>query len=167
MPTSVPHVPQILSLVASLLAGALVIAVRLRGTNKPTNLRKIIAPPLGMATGFLMFVVPAVRVPWLWGLAAWAVGAVFFSYPLILTSRFEVKDGAVYLKRSKMFIVIIVALLAVRILLHDVVERHVTIPQTAALFFLLAFGMLLPWRLAMLRRYRALEKASSEPQTRG
>jgi len=150
--------PQILSLIASIAAGVLVIALRLRGTSKPTNLRKIVAPPMGMATGFLMFVVPAVRVHFLWGLIAWAVGAVFFSYPLILTSHFEVKDGEIYLKRSKIFIVIIIVLLVVRILLHDVVEKHVTIPQTGALFFLLAFGMLLPWRIAMARRFMALKR---------
>ncbi|MCC3375134.1 CcdC family protein [Cohnella sp. REN36] len=149
---------QLFSLVASLAAGATVIAVRLRATKKPATLSKIIAPPLGMATGFLMFVSPLVRVPWLWALGAFLVGALFFSYPLILTSRFEVANGHVYLKRSKMFIVIIVALLAVRILLHDVVERYVSIPQTAGLFFLLAFGMLLPWRLVMVKRFKAVER---------
>jgi len=150
--------PQILSLIVSLAAGALVILIRLRGTSKPTNLRKIVAPPLGMSTGFLMFIVPAMRVPLLWGLGAVAVGAVFFSYPLILTSHFEWIDGEIYLKRSKIFIVIIIALLAVRILLHDVVEEHVSIPQTGALFFLLAYGMLVPWRIAMARRYVALKR---------
>ncbi|MBB6669899.1 CcdC family protein [Cohnella nanjingensis] len=150
--------PQIFSLVGSLVAGATVIAVRLRATTKPATMRKIIAPPLGMATGFLMFVSPLVRVPLTWGLAAFLIGALFFSYPLILTSRFEVANGHIYLKRSKMFIVIIVALLAVRILLHDVVERYVSIPQTAGLFFLLAFGMLLPWRLVMVKRFKAVER---------
>jgi len=150
--------PQILSLLVSVVAGGLIIALRLRGTSKPTNLRKIIAPPLGMSTGFLMFIAPIVRVPWLWGLGAVAVGAVFFSYPLILTSHFETVDGQIYLKRSKIFIVIIIALLVVRILLHDVVEEHVTIPQTGALFFLLAFGMLVPWRIAMARRFMALKR---------
>lgn len=160
MPTSLP---QILSLVASVAAGVLIIALRLRGTTKPTDFRKIVAPPLGMATGFLMFLVPAVRVPFLWGLAAWAVGAVFFSYPLILTSHFEVTNGQIYLKRSKMFVVIIIVLLIVRILLHDVVEEHVSIPQTGALFFLLAFGMLLPWRIAMAKRFLALKRKLDAP----
>lgn len=149
---------QIISLIVSIAFGALIITLRLRGTSKPTNLRKIVAPPLGMATGFLMFIAPAMRVHFLWGLIAWAVGAVFFSYPLILTSHFEVSNGEIYLKRSKMFIVIIVILLIVRILLHDVVERHVTIAQTGALFFLLAFGMLLPWRVAMAQRFMALKR---------
>jgi Membrane protein involved in cytochrome C biogenesis len=149
---------QLLPLLGSLLAGVAVIIVRLKAASKPTSLRKIIAPPLGMATGFLMFVVPDTRIPWLWALAAFAVGAVFFAYPLIATSRFEVKDGRIYLKRSKIFVVIIVALLAVRVLLHDVVDAYVTIPQSAGLFFLLAFGMLLPWRLAMWKGYAVVEK---------
>jgi membrane protein CcdC involved in cytochrome C biogenesis len=153
--------PQVMTLIVSLLAGSAVIAVRLRASTRPTSLRKIIAPPLGMASGFLMFLIPAMRVPLLWALIAFAVGALLFSYPLILTSRFEVVDGQVYLKRSKMFIVIIVALLAVRVGLHDIVEQHVSIPQTASLFFLLAFGMLLPWRLAMVRQYLKLKPGES------
>lgn len=146
------------SLLASLIGGCAIIAIRLRSSRKPATLRKIIAPPLGMATGFLMFLFPAARVPWTWGVAAFAAGALLFSYPLIATSRFEVSNGAIYLKRSRLFIVLIVALLAVRILLHDVVEHYVTIPQTGALFFLLAFGMILPWRLAMVRNYTRTAK---------
>ncbi|RUS49125.1 CcdC family protein [Cohnella sp. AR92] len=159
---------QLLSLLGSLLAGVMVIIVRLKAANQPTSLRKIVAPPLGMSTGFLMFVVPDTRVPWLWGLAALAAGAIFFAYPLIATSRFEVREGRIYLKRSKMFIVIIIALLAVRILLHDVVDEYVSIPQSAGLFFLLAFGMLLPWRLAMWKGYVETErKMVSKPERQG
>ena len=55
-----------------------------------------------------------------------------------------------------MFIVVIVTLLIVRLLLHDVVEQYVTIPQSAGIFFILAFGMLLPWRTAMYREYKKL-----------
>lgn len=83
-------------------------------------------------------------------------GALCFSYPLIRTSRFEVNDGQVYLKRSNMFIVVIVALLILRLILHDVVEQYVSMTQSASIFFILAFGMLLPWRVAMLRQYRKL-----------
>ncbi|THF84117.1 CcdC family protein [Cohnella fermenti] len=156
--------PQLLSLLGSLLAGLAVIIVRLKAANRPTSLRKIIAPPLGMATGFLMFVVPDTRIPWLWGLAAFVVGAIFFAYPLIATSKFEVKDGQIFLKRSKIFIVIIVALLAVRVILHDVVDDYVTIPQSAGVFFLLAFGMLLPWRLAMWKGYAEVERRMAMPE---
>jgi len=152
-----------LFLLASLLGGAAVIAIRLRAGRKPATLRKIIAPPLGMATGFLMFLFPITWIPWSWGLAAFGAGALLFAYPLIATSSFEVSNGAVYLKRSKLFVALIVGLLAVRILLHDAVERYVTVPQTGALFFLLAFGMLLPWRLAMAKKFRAAAKEIGKP----
>ncbi|MEF3302405.1 CcdC family protein [Paenibacillus sp. GYB003] len=149
------HLPQAASVLAALIGGAAVIAVRLKASAKATSLKKIMIPPLGMATGFAMFLFPAAHVPWMWAAAALLAGALFFAYPLIWTSRFEVRDGHVYLVRSKAFIVIIVALLAIRLLLHDLVERAVSVPQTGALFFLLAFGMILPWRLAMVRRYKA------------
>jgi membrane protein CcdC involved in cytochrome C biogenesis len=93
-------------------------------------------------------------------------GALLFAYPLIWSSKFEVRGGDIYLVRSKAFVFIMVGLLVVRLLLHDLVERAVTIPQTGAIFFLLAFGMIVPWRLAMARRYQAkldsLTKGSGE-----
>ncbi|WP_187144232.1 CcdC family protein [Paenibacillus thiaminolyticus] len=147
---------QWMSLLVSLAAGTAVIVLRLRASHKPTSAPKIIMPPVGMASGFLMFVVPAMRIPWTWGIAAFVAGAPCFSYPLIRTSRFEVNDGQVYLKRSNMFIVVIVALLILRLILHDVVEQYVSMTQSASIFFILAFGMLLPWRVAMLRQYRKL-----------
>jgi membrane protein CcdC involved in cytochrome C biogenesis len=45
---------------------------------------------------------------------------------------------------------------AVRIAARTYVEQYVDTIQTGSLFFLLAFGMLLPWRIVMYLRYRAL-----------
>lgn len=104
-----------------------------------------------------MFIFPIVRVPLAWVCIAFLVGAVLFSYPLIKTSRFETRDGQVYLKRSNMFIFVIIGLLVLRVILHDVLESYITVPQSAGLFFTLAFGMLLPWRLAMLSQFRKLQ----------
>jgi membrane protein CcdC involved in cytochrome C biogenesis len=147
---------QLMSLIVSLCAGTGVIVLRLRAANKPTSMKKIIMPPIGMATGFGMFIVPAMRIPWLWAIGAFLAGALIFSYPLIRTSRFERIGEEVYLKRSNMFIVVIVGLLVLRLILHDVVEQYVSISQSASLFFILAFGMLLPWRLAMMMQYKKL-----------
>lgn len=144
---------QLASLLVSLLAGSMVIFLRMRGSNRPTTLRKIIIPPLGMATGFIMFAVPDTRVPWLWALTAFAVGAIFFSYPLIRTTRLEAAGGIVYVKRSKAFVWIIIGMLVLRIILHDWVERYIDVVQSAGLFFILAFGMIVFWRAAMLRAY--------------
>lgn len=141
------------SILVSLLGGFMVIFLRLKAIKKPTNLRKIIIPPLGMATGFMMFVVPDTRIPWLWALIAFAAGALFFSVPLIRSSRLEVLDGEVYMKRSKAFMWIIIGMLMFRSVLHDWVESYVTITQSAGIFFILAFGMILTWRIFMLRAF--------------
>ncbi|MBO7748814.1 cytochrome c biogenesis protein CcdC [Paenibacillus sp. MWE-103] len=156
---SVGHVA---SIVVTLLSGAAVMFLRLRASNRPTNMRKIIIPPLGMSTGFLMFVVPETHVPWTWALIAFAAGATVFAYPLIRTSKLERVGGEIVLKRSKMFVFILLGLLIVRLLVHDAVESKVSIPQTGALFFVLAFGMIVVWRIAMLREFMALQRGAGK-----
>ncbi|MDF2935910.1 MAG: rane protein [Paenibacillaceae bacterium] len=147
---------QITSLLVSVLAGTMVIFLRLRASNRPTTLRKIMIPPMGMATGFMMFIVPDTRIPWAWAGIAFLVGAVLFSVPLIRTTQLEIRDETVYMKRSKAFLWIIIGMLLVRVLLHDWVERYITVVQSAGVFFILAFGMILVWRIAMLRSFLSL-----------
>jgi membrane protein CcdC involved in cytochrome C biogenesis len=51
------------------LAGMLaVLAWRVREGRTAVTLGKIVIPPLGMATGFSMFLVPAFQVPWTWAI---------------------------------------------------------------------------------------------------
>ncbi|OYD07642.1 CcdC family protein [Paludifilum halophilum] len=134
--------------------------IRLRSAKKPTNAKKIMIPPLGMSTGFMMFLYPSAQIPWTWAIAAFLTGAAFFSYPLIRTSRFQVQEGKIYLKRSKAFILILFVLLAVRMLAHNYVEHLISLPQTGGIFFILAFGMILPWRVAMYLQYKKLQHLS-------
>ena len=147
------------SAVALPLAGALgVMAWRLREAKRPVSLRSIMLPPLMMSTGLAMFVVPRFRVPALWAVAAFAIGALVFAYPLLRSTRLERGERDVRLRRSKAFILVLAALAAVRIVLRDYVDDIVSPEQTAALFFLLAYGMILRWRLAMFRQFRALHR---------
>lgn len=132
------------------------IFIRLRAGNKPVTVKKILIPPLGMSTGFLMFVLPATRISWSWAAAAFLAGACVFAIPLILGTRFHVVNGQIYVKRSKSFVFILLGLLVLRLLLHNYIEQFISIPQTGGVFFVLAFGMILPWRLAMLAKYRKL-----------
>ncbi|SEN03677.1 CcdC family protein [Lihuaxuella thermophila] len=143
---------------ALIVMASMVIVIRLRATQKPTSAKKIILPPLGMSTGFLMFLFPPTHIPWSWAILAFLAGVVFFSIPLIQTSKFEVIDDQIYLKRSRAFIWILIGLLVIRLSLHTYIEQHISIYQTGGLFFILAFGMLLPWRLAMFYQYKKLEK---------
>lgn len=135
------------------------IFIRVKLGNRPVTIKKIIIPPLGMTTGFIMFVEPDVRIPILWGIIAFLVGWVVFSYPLIRGTKFEKIDGQIFIQRSRSFVYILLGLLTVRLLLHGYIERHISIPQTAALFFLLAYGMITHWRFSMYRQYQQITKS--------
>ncbi|MDT9756006.1 cytochrome c biogenesis protein CcdC [Heyndrickxia coagulans] len=145
----------VISFIIAILMGSLVIFVRLKGQNKPVSTKKILLPPVFMSTGALMFVVPYFRVTPAEVLEAFVVG-MFFSIFLIKTSRFEVRDGNVYLKRSKAFPFILIGLLLIRLLMKVVLSSSIQIGQLSGMFFLLAFGMILPWRVAMYIQYRRL-----------
>ena len=146
-----------LSAVAASVIGLLgVLTWRIREARGAVSTRKIVIPPLGMATGSAMFLMPAFRVPWTWAAGAFLIGAVVLAYPLILTSRLEREGDAVMMRRSSAFFLVILALAAIRLLARGYLDTMLSLKQTAALFYLLAFGMILRWRLQMLLEYRRL-----------
>jgi membrane protein CcdC involved in cytochrome C biogenesis len=145
-----------LSILASLCGASAVLVWRVQEGRSAVTLRKILIPPMGMATGFCMFIVPAFRIPILWAIAAFLLGAVFLAYPLLRTSRL-IRDGeAIMMQRSNVFFAVVIALAAIRILAHSYLDRLIDVKQTAALFFVLAFGMILRWRMRMYFQYRQL-----------
>ncbi len=146
------------TLIATLAGSAAILVWRIRETQRPVTAAKILIPPLGMASGFSMFLVPQTRIPVAWGLAAFLAGAAFLSYPLVRTSALTRSGDVILLKRSRAFLLILLALVAVRLVARSYVEQYVDAIQTGSLFFLLAFGMLLPWRVVMYLRYRALAR---------
>ena len=143
-------------IVATLVGGAAVLAWRIRETQRPVTPKKILIPPLGMTSGFSMFLAPQTRIPFVWGLATFLAGALLLSYPLVLTSKLTRSGDSVLLKRSPAFLVVLLGLLAARLAARSWVERYIDTVQTGSLFFLLAYGMLLPWRVVMYLRYRSL-----------
>lgn len=151
------HLLSLSQTVLGSLAGLVaVMAWRIREGRTAVTIRKIVIPPMGMATGFCMFIVPGFRVPWTWGAAAFMVGAIVLAYPLLVTSRL-VRDGeSIMMKRSNAFFAVVIALAAIRFLARDYLDSILSIQQTAALFFVLAFGMIVRWRVRMLMEYRTL-----------
>ena len=143
-------------MVTTLAGAAVVFSWRLRETSRPIDARKILIPPLGMSTGLAMFLYPPTRIPWSWAAAAFLVGALILCYPLVRTSGLARRGDEVMMRRSPAFLWILAGLLAVRLLARAWVERYVSPLQTGAIFFLLAFGMILPWRLLMYLEYRRL-----------
>jgi membrane protein CcdC involved in cytochrome C biogenesis len=147
------------SAISSVIGMLGVLAWRIREGRTAVTLKKIVIPPLGMATGLCMFLVPAFRVPLAWAAAAFVAGAVALAWPLLMTSRLERVGETVMMKRSRAFLFVILALALVRLLARGYLDTILSIEQTGALFFLLAFGMILRWRMSMLFAYRALVTA--------
>ncbi len=147
-----------------------VLAWRVQEGRSAVTLKKILIPPLGMATGFSMFVVPAFRVPLLWAVAAFLIGSIVLAYPLLLTSRLERDGETIMMKRSSAFLIVIVVLALIRYLARGYFNTLLSLEQTGALFFILAFGMILRWRASMLFEYRALiahDQSASAPNALG
>ena len=150
---ALPPIPSILASAAGLIA---VTMWRLREARSAVSLKKILIPPMGMATGFSMFVVPAFRVPWAWAGLAFVIGAVALAWPLLLTTRLERQGEAIMMKRSSAFLVVILVLAVIRFAARGYFDTILTTQQTAGVFFILAFGMIVIWRAKMLMDFRRL-----------
>jgi membrane protein CcdC involved in cytochrome C biogenesis len=148
--------PPIPSILASLVGLVAVTMWRLREARSAVSLKKIVIPPLGMATGFSMFFVPAFRIPWAWAALAFAIGAVALAWPLLLTTRLERQGESIMMKRSSAFLAVILVLAVVRFAARGYFDTILTAPQTGGVFFILAFGMIVIWRAKMLMDFRRL-----------
>jgi membrane protein CcdC involved in cytochrome C biogenesis len=145
-----------MSVAVGILGFFAVLAWRIREGQTAVTARKIIIPPLGMATGFCMFLAPMFRVPWAYAGVAFALGALLLAWPLVRTSRLKWQGDQVMMHRSASFFIVMVVLAIIRIVAHSYLDAIMTIQQTAGLFFVLAFGMILRWRVSMLLEYKRL-----------
>jgi membrane protein CcdC involved in cytochrome C biogenesis len=146
--------------IGPIFGGVALLAWRVRETRVPVTRKAIVIPPVAMSTGFGMFFAPVMRVPWSWAIAALVLGAGVLAWPLLRSTRLEPRDGVVYMKRSRAFLVILLVLLAIRLLLHDYIGHLISPLQTAAVFYLLAFGMIVRWRWEMYRQFQSLVRAA-------
>ncbi|WP_343073210.1 cytochrome c biogenesis protein CcdC [Salicibibacter cibi] len=152
----------ILTTIGAAMMGTFAIIVRMKAIKKPATVKKIIIPPLMMSTGFLMFLYEPTHLPIARIIAPLMVGAAA-SYLLIRTSRFEIHNGDIYMKRSKLFIFLLMGLLLVRVLIKLIIGEQIHLPQLAGMFFLLAYGMILPWRIAMLFMFKKKQQEINTP----
>jgi len=155
--------PKELSLLASLFGACGVLVWRVHEGRSVVTARKILIPPLGMSTGFCMFVAPQCRIPWLWALCAFVLGATVLAYPLLRTSRLTRVGDNVMMQRSNAFFLVIIVLAIVRTAAHSYFDRFLSITQTGAIFFVLAFGMIVHWRLRMYRQYLEITSTTRAP----
>ena len=148
------------SLLVAALGTVAILMWRIRESRRAVSTRSILIPPMGMATGFSMFLVPQFRIPWLWALGAFIAGAVLLAYPLLQTSRLTREGNIIMMRRHNAFIPVLLGLAALRLGLRSYVGAIISVPQTGALFFVLAFGMIARWRTWMFFEYRRLTQTS-------
>lgn len=137
--------------------------IRMKATKKPATVKKIILPPMFMSTGFLMFLYPPAQITMLQVFEALAVG-VFFSLFLVRTSKFEIRDNQIYLKKTKSFLFILIGLLIVRLVLKHLLGFHIDPIHLSGMFFILAYGMIVPWRISMYVGFKKLERQLLQQQ---
>lgn len=147
----------VVSLIVGVCFALAILVIRMQASKKPASVKKIVLPPIFMSTGFLMFIFPPFRPPLIEVIGAFLVGCLFSIF-LIKTSKFEIRDNQIYLKRSKAFIFVLLGLLVLRTIMKVIVGSQVTVPETGGLFFILAYGMILPWRVGMYVGYKKREK---------
>jgi membrane protein CcdC involved in cytochrome C biogenesis len=99
---------------------------------------------------------PAFRMPLWWGLMAFAAGALLLAYPLLASTTLTRDGDVVMMRRSRAFIAILLGLAALRFALRQYVGQIISPQQTAGLFYILAFGMIVRWRTTMWMQYRRL-----------
>lgn len=150
------------STIAAVIMALGVFAIRMKASKKPATLKKIILPPIFMSTGALMYVFEPFRLTGIEIIEAVLLG-MFFSIFLIMTSRFEIKDEQIYIKRSKAFVFVLLGLIVVRTLLKFILSSSIDIGEIGGMFFLIAFSMIVPWRLSMYYQYKKLERNLVKP----
>ena len=146
----------VFSIVFAFLMGIGVIIVRMKAQQFPVNEKKIILPPFFMATGALMYVVPYFRLTGTEILECIIMG-LLFSTILIWTSRFETQGSEIYMKRSKAFPIILISLLLIRTVIKIFISNQIDPGEIAGMLFLLAFCMIVPWRIAMLYKFKKVK----------
>ena len=156
--TKVPPVYLIIgSTFIALFMGTLAAFVRSKAVKRPASIKTIILPPLFMSTGALMFIFKEFRVPPLQIIEAIGIG-MLFSLILIRTTNFEIRNEEIYMKRSKAFVFILFGLLIIRLVGKLVLSNTIDVGELGGMFWILAFGMIVPWRIAMLFKFKKLDK---------
>lgn len=144
------------STVIALFMATTMIVIRAKVAKKPTSTKRIILPPILMSTGAFMFIFPEFRVEPIQILEAFFVG-MFFSIFLIKSTKFEIRNNQIYLIPSKLFIIILFGSLVIRLVIKLIIGSTISFGETSGLFFLLALGMMITWRAAMLIKYYQLK----------
>lgn len=145
------------STIVALFMATLMIIIRAKAAKRPLTVKRIILPPLMMSTGAFMFLFPVFHVAWPQVIESLVLGMIFSIF-LIKTSKFETQGDHIYLIPSKAFIFLLVGLLIVRLIIKVIIGSTISFGETSGIFFLLGFGMIFTWRMAILYQFKRMKK---------
>ncbi|WP_163653477.1 CcdC family protein [Listeria sp. PSOL-1] len=152
----------LLSTAITLIFGSMIIVIRMKASKRPASVKGILIPPVMMSTGAFMFIVPYFRVTMIDIIEAVFMGLIF-SLILIWTTKFEMKDKLIFIKRTKAFPILLMLLLFIRLLLKYWISGSVELGELSGMFWIMAFAMIVPWRIAMYFQYQAATRNLEEP----
>lgn len=144
---------------------ALVLWRRTRSMYRPIrgNGIRLLIPLLFMFPCLSLIFNPNVNEP------AWAFGVAFglgivFSIPLIWTTNYEVReDNLIYAKKNWGFVAAFIGIVLIRFALRQ--ELSDMDPQgKTALFIIVAFGYIIPWRVVSFIKFRRVINQSYSAQ---
>lgn len=147
----------ILSSVVAIFMATTVIFIRKKMSENALTIKKILLPPLFMSTGALMYISPLFRLTTLEIMESIGLG-IFFSIFIISTTKFKVRDNAIYLIPSKLFIIVLISVLIIRTIIKFILGSVLSYGTLSGMFFLLALVMIMCWRMAMLFKYLTYKK---------
>ena len=147
-----------IALLSSVVAVCMAVGVmflRFKAAKKPVTKRKL------YCRQFYEYrrndvLLPEFRLTSLEIVEAISIGLIFSIF-LIKTTKFEIKGEHIFMKPSKAFIFILVGLLAVRVALKSYLSQSIDLAELSGMFFLLAFAMIVSWRIAMYRSFTKLK----------
>jgi len=135
----------------------LIIWRRTRAMYKPVTHKpwRILLPLVYVTPGFTILTQPGMELSPLEMLAAAGIGFVF-SIPLILTTRYEVReDGHIYARKSMAFILTFLGIISLRFFLRGYL-MELNPAHMGMLVFLIAICYLIPWRIACYVKFKQL-----------
>ncbi|WP_337102877.1 CcdC protein domain-containing protein [Paenibacillus sp. YIM B09110] len=115
--------------------------------------KRLLMPLLFMLPGVTLFMNSDVHAPMYDWIIAVVLGIVL-SLPLIWTTNYEIRDdNQIYATKNMGFIIAFLAVLAIRFALRGYLDM-VNASTLGALFMLVAFSYVLPWRVVSYMKYR-------------
>ncbi|OIK04286.1 cobalamin biosynthesis protein CbiX [Bacillus sp. MUM 116] len=121
---------------------------------------KILLPIIYILPVFSLFSQYQLQVK-IWEFAVASLIGILLSVPLMLTTNYEIRqDGHIYAQKNKSFFIALIAVVAIRIVLRQVIPG-MDPASLSMLFFTVAFSYILPWRIVSFVKFKKIKQSQA------